>query len=257
MLAYESTGNGLPLVFIHAYPLSRRMWDENKPFFAKHFRFITVDLPGFGASPAAAETSSMESMANGVIEVIDHLKISEKFVVAGLSMGGYAMLQLLKKAPLRVRAAAFLSTRSAADSDDARKKRHENVEFIQKNGMGPAADRLVTTLLGKTTQTSNPKLVEQVKSWIRSAEPKGVCAALRGMAERPDTTSIVESLSVPTFFLAGSEDVVIPAADMEALSKSAKKPRFQIIPEAGHLINLEKPDLFNEAFSNFLKSRVL
>src|SRR5436305_1080728 len=111
MLPFESTGSGVPLVFIHAFPLSHRMWDLSKPVLSKHFRFITLDLPGFGAAPVSGEVSRMDVMAKEILATLDQQNVKEKFVVAGLSMGGYVMLQLLKMAPDRVRGAAFVSTR--------------------------------------------------------------------------------------------------------------------------------------------------
>lgn len=249
--------SGIPLVFIHAFPLSERMWDVNRAALGKNFRFISVDLPGFGRTPLASNTSTMESMADHVLKTLDAQGITEKFVVAGLSMGGYVMLQVLKKAPGRVRAAAFLSTRAGADSPEACDKRFKNIEFIEKNGAGPFAERMVQTLLGKTTQTTKPELVEQVKDWVASADPKAICAALRGMAERPDMTATLDSLQVPTLFLAGEEDVVIAPSEMEANAKRVAKSEFHTLPAAGHLINLENHDLFNDLFLKFLKRRVL
>ena len=75
--------SGIPLVFVHAFPLSERMWDVNQAALGKNFRFITVDLPGFGKTPLARDTSTMESMADHVLRELDAKKITEKFIVAG------------------------------------------------------------------------------------------------------------------------------------------------------------------------------
>src|SRR5688572_28964408 len=119
-LFLESTGSGVPLVFIHAFPLSHAMWDVNKPTLSKNFRLITIDLPGFGASPLAGDISRMDAMAKEVLTALDAHGVKDQFVVAGLSMGGYVMMQILRLAPERVRGAAFLSTRTAADTPEGR-----------------------------------------------------------------------------------------------------------------------------------------
>ncbi len=257
MLSVQSHGSGVPLVFLHAFPLSQRMWEPNRPAFTKHFRFITVDLPGFGASPLTSDTSRMADMAAGVLEALDSIKLTEKFVLGGLSMGGYVLLQVLRLAPTRIRAAALFSTRSVADSPEAREKRFKTIEFVQKEGVLPFAGKQVQTLLGKSTQVENKPVVDHVKSLVEQANPNGICAALRGMAERPDTTEVLLSAKIPKLFVAGQEDVVIPPTEMEDLAKKNANSDFRILPKAGHLINLEQPALFNDTFLHFLKRRVL
>ncbi len=257
MLAFERKGAGLPIVFLHAFPLSHRMWDGNVPVFSKNFQFITPDLPGFGESHFTDDTASMEFMAGEVLSLLDHLNLQQKCVIAGLSMGGYVMLQMLRLAPERFRAAAFLSTRSGADGEETRSKRFANIELIQKEGLGPFADRSVQTLLGKSTLSSQPNIRGTIKSLIQTADPKSVCAALRGMAARGDTTTVLDSLEVPSLFISGEEDLIIPSSEMESLSKKVKKSEFHVLPKAGHLFNLEQPDSFHDLFLHFLKRRVL
>ena len=247
---------GVPLVFIHAFPLSSRMWDVNKPVLGKNFRFITVDLPGFGDAPFVGE-SNMESMARHVLQSLDRQNIREPFVVAGLSMGGYVMLQLLRLAPERVRAAAFLSTRSAPDTVEAREKRTKNVEFVKKEGSAAFAERMIPGVVGKSSLAAKLPVIDEIKAWIASTNPEAIAAALQAMAARPDTTDVIDTLKVPTLFLAGEEDTVVPASEMEALSRRVPKSVYRVVPQSGHLTNLEKPAFFNEAFLHFLKSRVL
>src|SRR5688572_30286469 len=186
------TGTGLPVVLIHAFPLSRRMWEPNLPAFSRHFKMITPDLPGFGDSPLTGDATSMEEMARQVLKTLDGLKITEPAVMAGVSMGGYVLFQILKLAPERVRAAAFISTRAAADTPEGRDRRMKTIEMVEKEGLKPLAEKMMANLLGKSTREGKPDLVATVKNWIEGANPQGVCAALRGMAERPeDRKSVV------------------------------------------------------------------
>lgn len=258
MLASESHGSGIPLLFLHAFPLSRRMWANDKPAFHRHFQFITMDLPGFGESAPVGETATMEAMAAQVLETMNKLKITDKCVVSGLSMGGYVALQLLKLAPERFRAAAFISTRANADSDEGRARRFQMIDFIQKEGLKPFAERMLPGLLGKSTLGAIiPMVAQQVKTWIESADPKAVCAALRGMAERPNMNALLPTLDMPMLFLAGEEDATIPPAEMEKMSKLAMNGKYCVLPRAGHLLNLEEPVQFQETFLHFLKGHVL
>lgn len=256
MLAIEKSGTGIPLVFLHAFPLSKTMWDASRPAYSKNFQFITVDFPGFGDSPLNAETTSMDDMADELEKTLVNAGIKEKIILAGLSMGGYASFRFYAKYPERVRSLALLSTRAAADSDASRQKRAENIALIEKEGLKPFAERMVQGLLGKTTHQTSPAIVEQVRAWILAANPKAVIAALRGMATRPDSTTVLAQISVPTFLLAGEEDTVVPASEMKEIAGKIKKADFQSLP-VGHLSALEQPAAFQNAFLTFLKRRVL
>ncbi|MCG3206015.1 MAG: AB hydrolase superfamily protein YdjP [Elusimicrobia bacterium] len=253
MLAFESTGTGPPLVFLHAFPLSHTMWEDQKNNLSQEVRLITLDFPGFGQSPLKSSASSMKTVASQVLLVLDHLRV-EKFVVAGLSMGGYVMLELISQAPDRIEGAAFLSTRAKADSSEAREKRFKNIEFVEREGSAAFAKRILPNLVGKTSLASRQQLIDHLTRQIAQASPQAIAAALRGMADRRDLTEVVRHLACPALFLAGEEDSFIPSTEMENFSRLAPKGQFQTIPSAGHLINLEQPKLFNDLFRDFLKT---
>jgi pimeloyl-ACP methyl ester carboxylesterase len=262
MLSYNRAGSGVPLVFLHAFPLSQKMWDVNRPHLSRNFELITVDFPGFGQSPLPPEIKtggvlSMEFMARQVAETLDHLQISEKIVLAGVSMGGYVAFRFLELFPERLRALVLLSTRSAPDTPPARESRFKNIDLVQKEGVKALAQKTVPALLGKSSLASRPTLVEEVRQQVESADPFGVCVALRGMAERPDSSSLLKGIQVPTLVVAGEEDTVIPSAEIKTMAEQISKSEFHVLPQAGHLLNLEQPDAFKDIFQHFLKRRVL
>lgn len=257
MLAFESTGSGVPLLFLHAFPLNLRMWEANRPALSKNFRLITMDLPGFGNSPPLGDTSRMEDMARAVAETLDGLKIKDRIVAAGLSMGGYVLMSLVNLMPERFRALGFFATRTEPDAPEARLKRLQTIEKIQKEGLYDFSRKTAASLLGKTTQEKNPELVGFTQELIAQANPFGVCAALHGMAERPDTTSVLGKIEGPTLIMAGEEDGVIPCESMGKMASRIKNSRFELLPKAGHLLNMEQPEAFASVFMHFLKRSVL
>ncbi len=173
-------------------------------------------------------------------------------------MGGYVAFQVWEKVPARVRALALISTRAAADSDQAREKRFKTIEIIRQKGTEPLPEMMKPALLGKTSLATRPDLMAKVSEQIKNgATPAGVIAALRGMAERPDSTPLLKMIDCPTLVLSGEEDTVIPSSEMETMAKELKEAEFHAFPKCGHLLNLEFPDLYHEKFSHFLKRRVL
>ncbi len=252
-----SSGSGLPIVFLHAFPLSSRMWEPNTPELAKHFRVITLDFPGFGKSPSAGEIATMDYMAESVKKTLSATGVAEKKVFVGLSMGGYVLMRLLKIMPEQIRAAVFVSTRSAPDSPEAKTKRFKNIEIVEKEGIPAFVERQLPALLGATAMASTPAVVDQVRQIALESSSSGVNAALRGMAGRPDSTDILKQTDFPLLFISGQEDTIIPSTEMESLSHLRPKSEFHLMERAGHLLNLEQPKKFNDALATFLKRKVL
>ena len=256
MLAHDRSGRGVPLVFLHAFPLDRRMWDVNRAAFDRHFTSIAPDLPGLGASRDVS-TVGIDRMASAVWSLLDEIGVKETVVLIGLSMGGYVALQMIQQNPGRVRGLVMAATKAGADSPQAREGRMTNIELVKSKGLTPLADKMLPGLLGKSTHESNPALVSTVRGWIEGNSAPGVGAALQGMADRPDLTGFLGEINVPVLALAGAEDTLMPREETRKITESVRKGDFDIIPRAGHLLNLEQPDAFQHSFLNFLKRRVL
>lgn len=233
------------------------MWEPNKAQFSKHFRVITIDLPGFGKSAPAGEIATMDFMAESVRQTLLSTGINEKKVFVGLSMGGYVLMRLLKTMSDQVRAGIFVSTRAGADSPEIRAKRFKNIELVEKEGVPAFVEKQLSVLLGKTAQESSPVTVQLAREIALESSATAINAALRGMAGRPDSSDLLKRADFPMLFMAGTEDNVIAPTEMEQLSKLRSGSEFELIQGAGHLLNLEQRNAFHEAVSTFLKRKVL
>ena len=118
-LAYDDRGTGLPLVFLHAFPLNRSMWAPQLAVLSQQFRTIAIDLRGHGESDAPLWHFTLEQYADDVRALLDHLAIP-RAVLIGLSMGGYITLAFSRKYPERLEAMVLADTRAQADSQEAR-----------------------------------------------------------------------------------------------------------------------------------------
>src|SRR5271168_4493649 len=112
-LAFADEGPGPVVVLLHAFPLSKAMWDEQLTGIGNVYRVIAPDLRGFGESPVPEGVYTMDSMADDVVELLETLEIIGPVVVGGLSMGGYVALSLAARYPTRVRALMLMDTKAA------------------------------------------------------------------------------------------------------------------------------------------------
>jgi len=246
----HDTGSGPALVFLHAFPLDASQWDHQVAAFSDRYRCLRPDAFGCGESPAPPPSLSLSAIADGVLTALDRLGVSE-FALVGLSMGGYTAFPLLQHAAARVRALVLSNTRPGADSDQARADRLAMADRVRRDGLEVIVESMAAKLLAPRS-LAEFHISDPVRGRIRRCTPEGVAACQEAMASRPDSTPLLASMSIPTLVVAGSEDVVTPIAEAEAMVSAIPSARMEVIEGAGHLSNLERWDLFNAALKSFL-----
>ena len=251
-IAYTDTGSGRPVVLIHGYPFNRSLWNEQVDVLSKDHRVIVPDLRGFGESEAPDAPATMNRMGQDVAQLLDHLKIA-RATIAGLSMGGYVALAFYKQMPERVRALILADTRAQGDTEEAKHTRLQQAEKALSEGMAGIADAMLPKLLTPETVSKRPEIVKRVRDMMLKTRPEGAAAALRGMAERDDQTSLLPKISVPTLILVGADDAITPVADSEKMNQAIAGSTLVVLENAGHVSNLERTEQFNEALLEFLK----
>ena len=249
-VGYDDRGTGLPIVFLHAFPLNRTMWVQQETALCQRFRTISIDLRGHGESDAPFWRYSLEQYALDVKEVLARLGIARALFV-GLSMGGYLEFTLYRLYPELILGLVFADTRAEADKPEQTQWRFNLAQ--QTGAIGPAAviADMLPKLLAPKTYERDPDLVERVRSIQAAAPVPGIIGDLMAMAERPDSTELLTSIRIPTLVIVGQDDVLTTPADAERIAKGIPGAKLVIIPEAGHLSNMEQPDLFNRAVEEF------
>ena len=250
-LAYDDAGAGAAVVLLHGFPFDRSLWREQAAALAATHRVVTPDLRGFGESTVVDEPATMEQMAKDVVALLDELRI-ERFVLGGLSMGGYVAFALYRLFPRRVRALVLADTRPQGDTDEARAGRETMARRALTEGMRPIADAMLPKLLAPATHAGRPEIVARVREMILATPPAGAAAALRGMALRRDQTDLLPDIIAPTLVLVGGEDAITPPAEAELMRREIRGARLEVMAGAGHCSNLERPEEFNRALGTFL-----
>jgi pimeloyl-ACP methyl ester carboxylesterase len=228
------------------------MWNQDLNVFSQKYRVIAPDLPGFGESALGLDTFSMERCADALWELLDELRIKEKIVLLGLSMGGYIAFEFVRKYPERLKALVLVATHPFPDNDTTRQARYETAEFVRREGASALAERLIPRFLGKTTQETKPHVVNAVRQLIVSNSPESIAAACLGLASRSDSSPLLRDIRVPTLVIAGDEDILIPGEQTAQIQKRIAGSRITSVRQCGHLINLEQPQEFQNTVLHFL-----
>jgi len=249
-IAWDGRGDGPALLFLHAFPLSRRMWEPQWEALAPGRRLLRFDDRGFGESPPTGGILTMERIADDAAGLLDHDGVA-KAVVCGVSMGGYAALAFARRHPQRLAGLVLADTRAGADSPEARAGRSRLAERIRREGSGVATEML-PKLLGATTRAERPGLAPELATWIEANPPEGLCDALAGLAARADSGPELRRIAVPTLVVCGEEDEVTPPEESRRMADAIPGARLELIPGAGHLASLEQPAAFDRALAGFL-----
>ncbi|GIW28834.1 MAG: hydrolase [Meiothermus sp.] len=231
----------VPVVFLHAFPYSPAMWAGQLEVVKGH-PVLYPDILGF---------ESLESAAAHVLVEMDNLGW-QKAVFVGLSMGGYVIFRLWNLEPERFSGMVLADTRATPDTPEGAHLRLEQAERIRREGMQFFPEATLKGHLGATTHARRPELVAQVRQAQLEADPSRVAKSLEALARRPDSVPLLSSISVPALVLVGEEDTLTPPADARQMATQIPDSRMLILPEAGHLSNLENPKAFNTALRGFL-----
>lgn len=252
-IGYTEAGRGVPLVLLHAFPLTAAMWAAQRTGLATDCRVITPDQRGFGASPKLPDDEpGLGVVADDVRELLDLLDLPT-VVLGGLSMGGYVALEFLRRYPERVAGLLLADTKATADEPGAAEKRHLIARRVEAEADSAILRReVVPNLIGGTTRWQRPDVYETVAALAVAQPPAAVAWAERAMAARPDSTELLPQVAVPTLVIVGEDDAVTPPEDAVALANGIPGAALRRIPAAGHLTALEAPERFNAAVRTLL-----
>jgi len=245
-------GEGEAVVFLHAFPLQAAMWDYQFDALDGSHRCIAIDMPGFGESapPAAPGEASMQSWARLVVEVLDQLGVADATVV-GASMGGYLAMALLRHHPERVRQLVIADSRARSDDPGVAHRRSAQQGLLREGTEAEVLAKETVERLLSSGSMSRTDLVEYVHALAAGAHPDGWIAALEAMKDRPDSMLLLRQADVRALVIVGELDRVTPIAEAMSL-RSLLKGELVVVPNVGHLPNIEDPLAFNAALSAFL-----
>ena len=253
-VGYTDQGNGTPLVFIHAFPLSKTMWQPQVDALKDSYRVITIDLGGHGESDLVPWNDSLDGYAKNIIRLLDHLEIAQA-VFVGLSMGGYTLFSIYRNYSNRVKAMVLADTRAQADSEEGRAGRQSMAEVAFKDGASAISDIMLPKLLAPSTIQQRPEIVEQVRQMILETSTAGIVVDLVAMAARPDSTDLLSTITSPTLVIVGEEDQATPVAESQFIADRIPGSTMVSLTDAGHLSNIEQPQAFTHALESFLNSK--
>ena len=250
-IAYTDEGDGLPLLLVHGFPLSRGAWSRQVEAFRTSHRVIAPDLRGLGESEVTPGPVPMSRFAEDLHALMQQLDTGP-VILAGHSMGGYVALAFAKAYPQALRGLVLVGTKSGADTTEGAAGRRATAEKVRAEGAAVVVDAMAPKML--SAGNADAAMAAAVRGLMANSKPEGVIGALLGMAERSDAGAWVGAIQVPTLVITGADDTIIPPSESEALAKAIPGAQLKLIPKAGHLVAFEQPEAFNAALGEWMKA---
>jgi len=234
-LAYVRHGKGTPLVLLHGYPLDHHLWDDIVPLLKDTFDLIIPDLRGFGESTTIDTPCTMDDFASDIAGLLDHLGI-KKTAIAGHSMGGYVALAFAKLYPDRVSGLGLVSTQVLADPPDRKEGRYKTAAEVAEKGISGVVDTMTPRF------TSDPRWQTFARTSMEAQQPAAYIGALKAMAERANSTSLLSSIQYPVVVIHGDADALIPIDRARDVKAALPESTLIEIKDAGHMPMREAPN---------------
>jgi pimeloyl-ACP methyl ester carboxylesterase len=249
-IAYVRVGSGPALVLLHGYvgdgPTT---WRPQLEGLSDEFTVVAWDAPGAGHSTDPPEEFGLDEYADCLAGFLEKLGL-DSACVAGLSFGGILALALQRRhsavSSALILASAYAGWAGSLPAEVAEQRLRQALTLADG-----AAEAFVATLL--PTMFSKPMPLETVDGFRASMQafhPRGFRAMARASAE--DVRDVLPHIDVPTLLVYGDRDVRAPLTVAEALQAAISGSRLVVLPDAGHLCNIEAPDEFNLAVRDFL-----
>ena len=244
-IAYARKGTGKPLVLVHGYPLDHTIWDEVVSLLENDFDIIFPDLRGFGQSDVVESQYKILDMATDIAGLLDQLGF-KKAAIAGHSMGGYISLAFARAYPDRVTGLGLIASQALADPPENKIGRYDAAEEIMKTGVEPVAEGMSTKL------TPDERVQAYVRGLIAAQHPAGLAGALKAMAERDDSSSILSSFQFPVVLIHGKADELIPVQRAQEIKSAISQATLMELSSVGHMPMMENPQATATALKTLL-----
>ena len=249
-LHFQGTGTGHPVILIHGYCETLDIWRDFVPLLTHHLDVTTLDLPGFGKSPALQQPFTVDEVADTIADFVRSQHFSEKPLPIGHSLGGYVVLSLLARYPHLFSGAGLFHSTAFADSEEKKANRNKAIEFVNRNGARHFIDSLIPNLFADKNRIDQVQRALDIGYQTPDSTVTGYAAAMR---DRPDRSGLLAELSANVLIIAGRQDTVVPEAVSLQMAGLAKNAVFEGLSGVGHMGMLEAPEACARAIISFAR----
>jgi pimeloyl-ACP methyl ester carboxylesterase len=242
-VTYREAGTGPVLVLLHGFLCDSRCWRHQLIGLADQFRVIAWDAPGAGSSPDPPDPFTMTDWANCLARFLDFLSVEAAYVL-GLSWGGVLAQEFYRLYPARVSRLILADTYAGWKGSLPGPVCAQRLARCERDASLPSETFATQWVPEMFTEAASAELLQEMSAIISNFHPHGFRLMAKSLADT-DTTALLTKIAVPTLVLWGEDDRRSPLRIAEQLRSAIPDAEFAVIANAGHVSNMEQPELFN------------
>lgn len=247
-MAYELVGEGPVLVLLHGFSHDSRVWRPQIEALQGQFTVFAWDAPGAGRSSDPPDPFGLADWADCLAACLSSLELGQAHIV-GLSWGGILAQEFYRRHSPFVESLILADTYAGWKGSLPHPLPDERLAACLRDASLPPDDFVSKYLPSMFSRSTDPETFEELAGIMRDFHPSGF--RLMAKACSVDTRNILPTITVPTLLLWGESDERSPIAVAHQLGKEIAGARLALIPGAGHVSNLENPDVFSAEIRNF------
>ncbi len=252
-LMVHAYGSGKPLLLVHGFPLDAMIWRPCcDDLVAAGFQVFLPDLRGFGKSSEITEGVTIADLASDIEQIRRFLIGNDKYVLGGLSLGGYVAFEVWKRYGEHLRALILSNTKPQADSEEGRQTRLAMAKKALDESTWSAVAPMLGKLLSPPTSQQHPEIVAHVEAMMSAVPANTVSAIQHAMATRHDFSGELSLIKIPTLVITGEHDPISPPEENKRWSAKIPNARLNILAGAAHLPQVEATAELCQAITQFL-----
>ncbi|MEH2512106.1 pimeloyl-ACP methyl ester carboxylesterase [Nitrobacteraceae bacterium AZCC 1564] len=223
-------------------------------------------VPGLTCSPRICAPQIPALWQSGPVILANHIRDNtmagiakrildeapDEFAIAGHSMGGYICLEVMRQAPERVKRLALLSTSASPETPQATERRRGWIAETKAGGYHAVLDKLFSNFV-HPSRLKDANLQKIVRDMANDVGPEAFIDQLEAIMSRADSRPLLPSIKCPTLILTSDTDNMVPNAFSTELAEGIPDAKLVVIPDCGHLVQLEKPEATTAAMLDWLK----
>jgi pimeloyl-ACP methyl ester carboxylesterase len=251
-IAYRRSGQGPALLLLHGFLCDSRVWRHQLTGLSDEFTVVAWDAPGAGASSDPPEPFTTAHYAQCLAAFLNSIGVDRPHVL-GLSWGGILAQEFFRLFPERIRSLVLADTYAGWKGSLPEPVYKERLATCLVDATGPPEALVAKFLPGVFTDAAPQELRQEFAAIVSEFHPVGFRLMSLSSAEM-DTRTLLTTIDVPTLVLWGDDDRRSPMRIAEQLSAAIPRADLVIIPNAGHLSNMEQPEAFNAHVRRFCLS---
>jgi len=243
---------GAPVVVLSSsLGTTQELWERQLPDLTKRFRVLTYDHPGHGSSSLSELPCTVESLADGLLALLDEVAV-ERVSLCGISLGGMVGMALALAAPERVERLVLACTSAYIGPPEGWAER---ARIVRTEGIDAIADTVVDRWFTRSLAREEPETVARFRTMLTATAPEGYARCCEALGAW-DARERISAIAAPALVIAGADDPATPVAHGELIASRVAGSRLVLLERAAHLANVEQADAFTAAVLEHLGQEV-